>query len=155
MVKDKRLKRISCNHLKLRLRLVTQTLVFRLVAGDNYAQGSSREYAAIAPHYLGQIAVMAKSYARIGWQNLVNFSILPLEFVNPQDYEQIAMGDQLEFIGLHQALKEGKDVRVKNNGSDRIFTVTYSLSQRQRKIILAGGLINFYKLQNSLLRSNL
>ncbi|MDJ0592974.1 MAG: hypothetical protein QNJ72_23785 [Pleurocapsa sp. MO_226.B13] len=118
-----------------------------LIAGDNYAQGSSREHAAIAPRYLGQIAVIAKSYARIGWQNLVNFGILPLEFVATEDYEEITKGDLLEFIGLHQALQEGKDVRVKNNSRDRIFSVTYSLSPRQREIILAGGLINFYKMQ--------
>lgn len=118
-----------------------------LVAGDNYAQGSSREHAAIAPRYLGQIAVIAKSYARIGWQNLVNFGILPLEFANPQDYDRFAADDQLEFVGLHAALKEGKDVQVKNKSSDRIFTLTYTLSSRQREIILAGGLINFYKSQ--------
>ena len=118
-----------------------------LVAGDNYAQGSSREHAAIAPRYLGQIAVIAKSYARIGWQNLVNFGILPLEFVNPEDYEEIATGDRLEFIGLHNSLQEGKEVRVKNITSDRTFSATYSLSPRQREIILAGGLIDYYKLQ--------
>mgnify|MGYP001824783812 CR=1 FL=1 len=116
-----------------------------LVAGDNYAQGSSREHAAIAPRYLGQIAVIAKSYARIGWQNLVNFGILPLEFINPEDYDKITQSDELELSGLHQALQEGKDIQIKNKSSDRTFTLTYSLSPRQREIILAGGLINFYQ----------
>ena len=113
------------------------------VAGDNYAQGSSREHAA-APRYLGQIAVIAKSYACIGWQNLVNFGILALEFANFQNYDRFATDDQLEFIGIHAAIK-GKDVQVKKN-SDRIF-MTYTLSLPQREIILAGGLINFYKSQ--------
>ena len=62
-----------------------------VVAGDNYAQGSSREHAALAPKYLGQVAVIAKSYARIAWQNLVNFGILPLEFENPDDLERSSM----------------------------------------------------------------
>ena len=116
-----------------------------LVTGDNYAQGLSREHAA-APRYLGQIAVIAKSYARIGWQNLVNFGILSLEFTNPQDYDRFAADDQLEFVGLYAVLKRGKDVQVKKN-SDHIFTLTYTLSSPQREIILAGGLINFYKSQ--------
>ena len=59
-----------------------------VVAGENYAQGSSREHAALAPKYLGQVAVLAKSYARIAWQNMVNFGILPLEFVNLDDYDK-------------------------------------------------------------------
>ncbi|MGV2827276.1 aconitate hydratase [Myxosarcina sp. GI1(2024)] len=118
-----------------------------LVAGDNYAQGSSREHAAIAPRYLGQIAVIAKSYARIGWQNLINFGIFPLEFVNPEDYEAIAQGNMLVFENLHRALKTDENVVVKHRDSDRTYELTYSLSPRQREIILAGGLINYYKFQ--------
>ena len=114
-----------------------------LIAGDNYAQGSSREHAAIAPRYLGQIAVIAKSYARIGWQNLINFGILPLEFINSEDYEQISSADAITFKGLHQALQQGNDLQITVN-HQRI-NLTYRLSPRQRKIILAGGLINFYK----------
>ncbi|WP_319421440.1 hypothetical protein [Pleurocapsa sp. FMAR1] len=87
------------------------------------------------------------AYARMGWQNLINFGILPLEFANPQDYDRFAADDRLEFVGLHAALKEGKDIRVKNENSDRIYTLTYTLSSRKRAIILAGGLINFYKSQ--------
>jgi aconitate hydratase len=49
-----------------------------VIAGDNFAQGSSREHAALAPKYLGQKFAIAKSYARIGWQNLINFGIVPL-----------------------------------------------------------------------------
>ncbi|WP_036476690.1 aconitate hydratase [Myxosarcina sp. GI1] len=116
-----------------------------LVAGDNYAQGSSREHAAIAPRYLGQIAVIAKSYARIGWQNLVNFGILPLEFVNPEDYDAIAAADELVFEGLHRALKAGENILVKHKTCDRTYELTYSLSERQRELILAGGLINYFK----------
>ncbi|MEE3243618.1 MAG: aconitate hydratase, partial [Bacteroidota bacterium] len=71
-----------------------------VVAGDNYAQGSSREHAALAPKYLGQVAVIAKSYARIAWQNLVNFGILPLEFENPDDLDKIEQGDTVMLKNL-------------------------------------------------------
>lgn len=59
--------------------------------------------------------MIAKSYARIGWQNLVNFGILPLEFVDSENYNRIARADELEFFGLHQALKEGKNIQIINN----------------------------------------
>src|SRR5690606_26829160 len=67
-----------------------------VIAGENYAQGSSREHAAIAPRYLGQIAVIAKSYARLGWQNLINFGILPLEFRNKDDYNTVEENDVIK-----------------------------------------------------------
>jgi len=113
-----------------------------IVAGDNYAQGSSREHAAIAPRYLGQIAVLAQSYARIGWQNLVNFGIMPLEFVNPEDYSRIAEGDELELLRLRQALEDGSTIAVKNKTQDQVYTMTHSLSSRQLQVMLSGGVIN-------------
>ena len=91
-----------------------------IVAGENYAQGSSREHAAIAPKYLGQVAVLAKSYARIGWQNLVNFGIMPLEFVNLDDYETIDRGDEIEITGLRDALTSGQKITVKNKTKNLI-----------------------------------
>src|SRR5690606_967856 len=75
-----------------------------VVAGENYAQGSSREHAAIAPRYLGQIAVIAKSYARLGWQNLVNFGVLPLEFIRKDDYDTIDESDVVKFENLLDAI---------------------------------------------------
>jgi aconitate hydratase len=116
-----------------------------VVAGNNYAQGSSREHAAIAPKYLGQVAVLAKSYARIGWQNLVNFGIMPLEFVNPQDYDTIDQGDELEIIGMREALTAGRPISVKNKTKDLIYAMTHSVSPRQIDILLHGGLINQFK----------
>jgi len=118
-----------------------------IVAGDNYAQGSSREHAAIAPRYLGQIAVLAKSYARIGWQNLVNFGIMPLEFINPEDYQTIAEGDEIEISQLHAALKDNTTVQVKNQSKNLTYQMTHSLSPRQSEIMIQGGLINRYKAQ--------
>nr|WKN38494.1 aconitate hydratase [Tunicatimonas sp. TK19036] len=119
-----------------------------VVAGDNYAQGSSREHAALAPRYLGQRAVLAKSYARIGWQNLVNFGIVPLEFVNSEDYDKIKQGDVIQLSGLRSALENGENVRVKNVTQDQVYEMTYTLSDRQIKAILAGGVINYFKLKN-------
>ncbi|NEO27322.1 MAG: aconitate hydratase [Kamptonema sp. SIO4C4] len=96
-----------------------------IVGGINYAQGSSREHAAIAPRYLGQVAVLAKSYARIGWQNLVNFGILPLEFVNPEDYDLIAEGDELAIAGLRDALAAGQPIAVQNVHKNQTYEATY------------------------------
>ncbi|MBW4651409.1 MAG: aconitate hydratase [Kastovskya adunca ATA6-11-RM4] len=116
-----------------------------IVGGSNYAQGSSREHAAIAPRYLGQVAAIAKSYARIGWQNLVNFGIMPLEFVNPHDYDEIEERDEIEIQGLREALKDRRPLTVSNKTKDKVYPMTHSLSPRQIDIILAGGVINKYK----------
>ncbi|MEW6496190.1 MAG: aconitate hydratase [Cyanobacteriota bacterium] len=116
-----------------------------IVAGDNYAQGSSREHAAIAPRYLGQVAVLAKSYARIGWQNLVNFGIMPLEFINPDDYDSIEERDEIEITALRDAVKSGSSIQVKNKTKDLVYSMTHSLSSRQIDIMLYGGAINQFK----------
>ena len=75
-----------------------------VVAGENYAQGSSREHAALCPRYIGQRAVIAKSYARIGWQNLCNFGIVPLEFTDVADYDKIDQGDVVRIGNLKEHL---------------------------------------------------
>jgi aconitate hydratase len=120
-----------------------------LVGGNNYAQGSSREHAAIAPRYLGQVAVLAKSYARIGWQNLVNFGIIPLEFINPEDYDTIEEGDAIEIQGWRDALQTGKPIQVNNHSKNLSYEMSHSLSPRQIKIMLAGGAIEQFKQKNS------
>ncbi|WP_306458666.1 hypothetical protein [Streptomyces sp. OV198] len=74
-----------------------------IVAGENWGQGSSREHAAITLRYLGLRAVLAQSYARIHWQNLANFGVLPLEFDDPADHDRIQPGDRLSLDGLHAA----------------------------------------------------
>jgi len=119
-----------------------------VVAKENYAQGSSREHAALAPKYLGQVAVIAQSYARIAWQNLVNFGILPLEFVNLEDYETIEQGDMVCFKNLTEQVVNGKIIKVevkKGNGKKVEFETKHSLSDRQIKILLKGGVINEFK----------
>lgn len=116
-----------------------------VIAGENYAQGSSREHAAIAPRYLGQRAVIAKSYARIGWQNLANFGIAPLEFERHEDYDAIDKGDLLKIENIRDQLKSGKKVQVTNVSKDTTFTVSHSLSGRQLNSLLYGGVINAFK----------
>lgn len=120
-----------------------------VVAGDNYAQGSSREHAALAPKYLGQVAVIANSYARIAWQNLVNFGILPLEFINREDINKIEQDDVISFINLKEDVKNRNNIKVKilkAAGDEPLQIETkHSLSDRQIEILLKGGIINEFK----------
>ena len=120
-----------------------------VVAGENYAQGSSREHAAIAPKYLGQVAVVAKSYARIGWQNLVNFGVMPLEFTDQNDYERIEQGDMVRLEGLVDALETGTTLMLLNETKNETYSLTFEkLSSRQLDIIRMGGIINYFKEKN-------
>ncbi len=118
-----------------------------VVAGENYAQGSSREHAAIAPKYLGQVAVIAKDYARIAWQNLVNFGILPLEFENGDDLEKIEQGAIVSFSNLKTDVIERNPIRVKikNKNDEFEISVRHSLSERQIDLLMKGGVINDFR----------
>ncbi|WP_051286102.1 aconitate hydratase [Salinimicrobium terrae] len=121
-----------------------------VVAKDNYAQGSSREHAALAPKYLGQIAVIANSYARIAWQNLVNFGILPLEFIDISDYDKIEQGDHVNLLNLREDVKNRNNIKVvvdKQNGQRVEFDTKHSMSDRQIQVLLKGGIINEFKEQ--------
>jgi len=114
-----------------------------IVAGKNYAQGSSREHAALAPKFLGQIAVIAIGYARIGWQNLINFGILPFEFENEEDYKNINVNDLLKLKNINEeTLISNKSIVINNK---KEIKVKHRLSKRQIQIVLAGGMINYYK----------
>ncbi|MFO7713279.1 aconitate hydratase [Desulfosarcina sp.] len=113
-----------------------------VVGGNNYGQGSSREHAALAPRFLGLRAVVAKSFARIHAQNLVNFGILPLTFDNPGDWEDIYQDDILRLEGLRTVLPSNHWLTVRNLTRERTYRLRHPLSGRQLKIVLAGGLIN-------------
>ena len=112
-----------------------------VVAGANYGQGSSREHAAITPRFLGLRAVLAVSFARIHWQNLANFGVLALEFVDAADHVRIQQGDVLTLAGIREALVAGTEIRVRNETRNEIFAVRNSLSTRQVDMLLVGGLI--------------
>ncbi|MGH3664631.1 MAG: aconitate hydratase [Egibacteraceae bacterium] len=117
-----------------------------IVGGDNYGQGSSREHAAIAPRYLGLRTVIAKSYARIHWQNLANFGILGLEFADPGDYDRIDRDDELQLSGLRKALEsDAKAVEVANTTKGETYELRHRLSPRQVEMVLAGGLIPIFR----------
>lgn len=118
-----------------------------VVGGSNYGQGSSREHAALAPYYLGMRVALAVSYARIHWQNLVNFGIVPLEFTERDDYVAIEEGDTLELPSVREELQEGSEVTVHNATQDTTFSVEHSLSARQVTTVLQGGVIETYKAQ--------
>lgn len=112
-----------------------------VVGGRNYGQGSSREHAAIAPRHLGLRLVLARGYARIHWQNLVNFGILPLEFADGADYDRVEQGDVLRVENVRDALKAGNEIDVRNVTKDETYRARHRLSARQRDLVAAGGQI--------------
>lgn len=112
-----------------------------IVGGENYGQGSSREHAAIAPRHLGLRVVIAKSFARIHWQNLANFGVLALEFADAGDYDAVDQDDTLAMTDLRETLADGDTLRVENLTKKTSFTVRHRLSPRQVSHVLAGGLI--------------
>jgi len=115
-----------------------------IVGGESYGQGSSREHAALCPMYLGVKAVFAKSIERIHQANLVNFGIVPLLFKNSSDYELIAQGDEIEIANIRNAVEsEKEEVIIKNITSNKEIKIKLFLSNRQRKIILEGGLLPY------------
>lgn len=113
-----------------------------IVGGVSYGQGSSREHAAICPMHLGVRAVIAKSFERIHAANLVNFGIAPLVFVDEADYDRVSDGDQLEIPNVRHLIERDQRLPVRNVTKGYEFKVNYTLSARQRKILLAGGAIN-------------
>ncbi len=116
-----------------------------LVAGENYGQGSSREHAALVPLYLGIKGVIALSFARIHRSNLINSGILPLTFVNKEDYNRIKQDDEIVIENLHGQVLGGKLLTVTNKTRGYSFTVQLDLSERLKKILLAGGLLPYTK----------
>ena len=116
-----------------------------IVGGSNYGQGSSREHAALAPLYLGIKAVIAKSFARIHAANLVNAGILPLIFENPDDYDEIEQGDMLRLDGVRAALE---DDRIILHAGDKNIPLRMELAERQKEVLLAGGLLDYAALGN-------
>jgi aconitate hydratase len=119
-----------------------------IVARKNYGQGSSREHAAIAPMYLGVRAVIAVTFARIHQDNLVNFGILPLRFVEPEKYDSIDQDDQLVISGILDGLRNAKNIKLRNQTKNFETELTYELTSRQKQILLNGGLAGILKGRN-------
>ena len=114
-----------------------------VVGGRNYGQGSSREQAALAPRYLGLRVVLAKQIARIHWENLVNFGVLPLTFADEADYDALEQGDALTLSDVPEALQNGSELTLENQTRDTELKVRHGLSDRQIEVLLKGGLINW------------
>ena len=115
-----------------------------IIGGSNYGQGSSREHAALVPMYLGIRCVIAKSFARIHVANLINAGILPLTFADPVDYDALEQGATLRLTDLSAGMKTGR-VNIVDVSTGNIFTALCDLSERQQKILLSGGLLNYTK----------
>ena len=113
-----------------------------IIGGSNYGQGSSREHAALVPMYLGIRCVIAKSFARIHVANLINAGILPLTFQDPEVYDKLSQADKLCITDIKSGMEKGA-VTVKADGMT--FTADCNLTERQQKILLAGGLLNYTK----------
>ncbi|MFX0026476.1 MAG: aconitate hydratase [Candidatus Hermodarchaeota archaeon] len=113
-----------------------------IVGGDNYGQGSSREHAAIGPKYLGIKAVIVKSFARIHLANLINFGIVPLTFVNKEDYNKTEKGDYFE---IDLTTLETGNVILKDLTKNIEIPLTHSLSQTEIEELKAGGKLTLIK----------
>jgi len=120
-----------------------------VIAGSNYGQGSSREHAALVPLYLGVKAVVAKSYARIHCANLANAGIIPLQFTDESDYDKIDQMDELCLPNIKAELEQGCDVTMKELTKGFEFKLTAVLTERQRQMVLAGGMLQYTKKHKS------
>ncbi|MBQ7901855.1 MAG: aconitate hydratase [Clostridia bacterium] len=117
-----------------------------IVGGSNYGQGSSREHAALAPLYLGVKAVIVKSFARIHMSNLVNAGILPLVFENEADYDTIDQGDVIVIENVKEQIEAGNVLAATNKTKGTAFNVVLNVSERQKQMLYAGGLLNYTKI---------
>lgn len=115
-----------------------------IVGGDNYGQGSSREHAALAPLYLGVKGVIVKSFARIHKANLINSGIVPMEFINLADYDDIDMMDDLVIDDIINQL-DSDQLIVKNLTKATSYKVNLGLSKKDVEVLKAGGKLNFMK----------
>jgi aconitate hydratase len=121
-----------------------------IIGGLSYGQGSSREHAALCPMFIGVKTVIAKSFERIHTANLINFGIVPLTFKSEKDYDKISQGDELEISNIRKTIEQGDALMIKNKTNGAEILIEYNLSDRQKKILLAGGTLSFMKSQSTL-----
>ena len=119
-----------------------------ILGGQNYGQGSSREHAALVPLYLGIKAVIAKSFARIHVANLINFGIVPMTLENEDDYDKVSEADEILIEGFADAIRGGDRVMLTLKKSGAEIPLKLTLTERQRAILLAGGMLNYTKENN-------
>ena len=119
-----------------------------LVAGANFGQGSSREHASLAPQYLGLRVVLARGYARIYRQNLINAAVLPLVFEDEADYDRLEADDVILLDGVRDGLGKADRLSVRIKGKDGEAFVRHGFSERQLDVVLAGGLVKWLQAKN-------
>jgi len=115
-----------------------------VIGDENYGEGSSREHAAMSPRFLGVLAVLVKSFARIHETNLKKQGILPLTFADPKDYDQFESNDRVSIVGL-SALKPGNSVGVvihKPDGKQIKINANHSMTEQQIGWFKAGSALN-------------
>ena len=115
-----------------------------VLGGINYGQGSSREHAALAPMYLGIKVILAKSFARIHRDNLINFGIIPLT-ISPDVYDTLEQDNVIEFPNIAKEIRESSEITLVDVKTGKKYKAEHGLTERQRNIILAGGLLNYIK----------
>lgn len=118
-----------------------------IIGDSNYGEGSSREHAAMTPRYLGCVAVITKSIARIHETNLKKQGILALTFEDPNDYDKILEDDKISIIGLND-LQPGKNVKCEithQSGNKDEINLKHSYNNFQIKWFKAGSALNLLR----------
>lgn len=105
-----------------------------IVAGRNWGCGSSREQGATCLAYNGVSAVVAHSFGRIFYRNAVNNGVLAITC--PEAVDAVEAGETMEIDLEANLIKTAKG------------TFEFApLSGSVLKIIAAGGLIEYVKMQ--------
>ncbi|GLA71427.1 hypothetical protein AtubIFM55763_001866 [Aspergillus tubingensis] len=114
-----------------------------VIADHNYGEGSSREHAALQPRYLGGVAIIAKSFARIHEANLKKQGLLALTFENEQDYDRIRAEDRISIMGLGEGeFVPGSTLRLVVNGGEWEAVLRHSFTEEQIGYFRSGSALN-------------
>ncbi len=82
--------------------------------GEEYGQGSSRDWAAKGPQLLGVKAVIVRSFERIHRANLVFMGVLPLQFKEGVSAQSLKLdgSETIDITGIDQGIKPQQDVTM-------------------------------------------
>lgn len=122
-----------------------------VVVGDhNYGEGSSREHAALEPRFLGGLAIIVRSFARIHETNLKKQGMLALTFEDPADYDKVRPDDRVDIEGL-QTFAPGKNLTLvlkHSDGSKENVSLAHSFNEGQIAWFKAGSALNLMAARN-------
>ena len=105
--------------------------------------------------FLGIRAVLAKSFARIHLNNLINYGILPLVFENPEDYLRLEQGDRLTFSGVRKSIRKLKAIEVRRGAERKMFRLLPQITANKVEVLLSGGLLPYLRKKLTKVRENL